>query len=72
MQEEFYAVAFRKKLYENLSYLQEDLDEWQEYYNHERPHSGWYCYGKTPMQTFQDSKEMAQKKIMDVTLESPV
>ena len=72
MQEEFYAVAFRKKLYENLSVLQQDLDEWMEYYNLERPHSGRYCYGKTPMQTFKDSKELALKKRLDVPLESPV
>jgi len=28
MQEEFYAIAFRKKLYDNLELLQQDLDEW--------------------------------------------
>lgn len=72
MQEEFYAVAFRKKLYKNLDDLQEDLDEWMDYYNQGRPHSGRYCYGKTPMQTFQDSKDLAQKKRLDVPLESPV
>lgn len=65
MQEEFYAVAFRKKLYENLSELQKDLDEWMQYYNHERPHSGRYCFGKTPMQTFEDSKHLAEEKRLD-------
>lgn len=65
MQEEFYAVAFRKKLYENLESLQADLDEWLIYYNHERPHSGRYCYGKTPMQTFEDSKNLAEEKRLD-------
>jgi hypothetical protein len=72
MQEEFYCVAFRKKLYENLDDLQQDLDAWMDYYNLERPHSGRYCYGKTPMQTFWDSKDLALKKRLDVTLESPV
>ena len=52
MQEEFYAVAFRRKLYDSLDALQEDLDCWMEYYNTERTHSGRYCFGKTPMQTF--------------------
>lgn len=65
MQEEFYAVAFRKKLYENLESLQADLDEWLTYYNHERPHSGRYCYGKTPVQTFDDSKNLAEEKMLD-------
>ena len=62
MQEEFYAVAFRKKLYESLEQLQADLDDWMEYYNNERTHSGRYCYGKTPMQTFVDSKSLALAK----------
>lgn len=68
MQEEFYAVAFRRKLYETLDQLQADLDDWMEYYNHERPHSGRYCYGKTPMRTFLDSKELALKKRLDLPL----
>ena len=38
------------------------LDTWLNYYNNERPHSGKYCYGKTPMQTFLDSKKMAVEK----------
>ena len=33
MQEEFYAVAFRKTLFINLEQLQECLDEWVEYCN---------------------------------------
>jgi len=65
MQEEFYAVAFRKKLYESLDQLQNDLDKWMEYYNNERPHSGRYCYGKTPMQTFNESIELAREKMLD-------
>ena len=47
--EEFYQIAFRKKIYESLEELQHDLDVWVESYNKERPHSGRYCYGKTPM-----------------------
>jgi len=48
IQEEFYSVAFRKKIYHTLEELQEDLDNWIEEYNTERTHSGKYCYGKTP------------------------
>lgn len=65
MQDEFYAVAFRKKLYENLDNLQQDLDNWMNYYNNERPHSGRYCYGKTPMQTFNESIILAKQKLLD-------
>jgi transposase InsO family protein len=65
MQEEFYAVAFRKKLYEKLQDLQRDLDEWMNYYNQERTHSGRYCFGKTPMQTFIESLPLAKEKLLD-------
>lgn len=65
MQEEFYSVAFRKKLYRSLEELQEDLDVWLCEYNEKREHSGKYCYGKTPWQTFLDSKHLAQAKMLD-------
>ena len=64
IQEEFYAVAFRKKLYSNLKDLQHDLDEWMKYYNNERVHSGRYCYGKTPIQTFNESLILARQKLI--------
>jgi transposase InsO family protein len=50
--EEFYRVAFRKKVYTALSELQADLDEWLKYYNEERTHQGKKCCGRTPMTTF--------------------
>jgi len=65
IQEEFYAIAFRKKLYKTLDQLQADLDEWINYYNQERPHSGRFCFGKTPMQTWKDSLYLAQEKQLD-------
>lgn len=60
IQDEFYAFTFRKKLYENLELLQQDLDEWLQYYNLERPHSDRYCYGKTLMQTFNEFITLAE------------
>jgi transposase InsO family protein len=36
MLDEFYRLAFRKKLYENLEHLQKDADQWIEHYNEER------------------------------------
>jgi transposase InsO family protein len=65
MQDEFYSVAFRKKLYTSLDQLQVDLDLWLAEYNQNRPHSGKYCFGKTPMQTFLDSRHMAHEKQLD-------
>lgn len=65
MQDEFYAIAFRKKLYASIEELQKDLDEWLEQYNNERTHSGKYCFGKTPMQTFIDSIDLARNKQLD-------
>jgi hypothetical protein len=72
MQEEFYAIAFRKKLYDNLELLQQDLDEWMHYYNNERPHSGRYCFGKTPMQTFIESLSLAKEKMLNQNVEENI
>lgn len=60
---EFYRTAFRKKIYTSIDELQADADEWIDHYNCERPHSGKYCFGKTPMQTFLDSKRLAEEKM---------
>ena len=65
MKDEFYSIAFRKKIYHSLEELQRDVDQWLVTYNQQRPHSGRYCYGKTPMQTFQDSKHLAEAKMLD-------
>lgn len=63
LQEEFYALAFRKKLYRTLEELQADLDAWLHYYNFERAHSGRYCFGKTPMQTLLEARTLLQQKL---------
>jgi transposase InsO family protein len=65
MQDEFYAIAFRKKIYVTIEQLQTDLDEWLDYYNTQRLHSGRHCFGKTPMQTFLDSIDLAKEKMVD-------
>src|ERR671932_1331117 len=65
IQDEFYSVAFRKRLYDNLDQLQADADAWIREYNEVRPHSGKYCFGKTPMQTFLDSKHLSDEKQLD-------
>ena len=60
--DEFYQVAFRKRLYGSILELQADLDIWIESYNRERTHQGKWCYGKTPMQTFLDTLSLAREK----------
>jgi len=61
---EFYRVAFRRKLYATLEELQADLDEWMRGYNEDRPHQGRWCFGKTPNQTFLDSLPIAKEKML--------
>jgi len=62
IKEEFYDIALRRKIYHSLEELQIDLNEWLKKYNTLRPHSGKYCYGKTPMQTFNENKHIAIEK----------
>jgi transposase InsO family protein len=60
---EFYRVAFRKKVYRFIDELQADLDVWIHEYNEARPHRRW-CFGKTPMQTFLDAMPMTKEKMI--------
>ncbi len=68
LKDEFYDIAFRKKIYRSVEELQTDLDHWLFKYNEQRPHSGKHCYGKTPMQTFRDAKHIA----LDKTIQTDV
>jgi len=61
---EFYRIAFRKKLYRSIEELQTDLDTWLAEFNNARPHQGRWCFGKTPMDTFLDGKPIAQEKMI--------
>lgn len=56
----------------SLEDLQNDLDEWLLYYNESRTHSGKYCFGKTPMETFIDSKKIAEEKLLNNLYLEPV
>lgn len=62
MQDEFYRVAFRKKLYHSLEELQLDLDAWLVRYNNERTNQGKHCNGRTPMQTMLEDRCKAEEK----------
>jgi transposase InsO family protein len=61
---EFYRIAFRRKIYRSIEELQVDLDSWIAGYKDERPHQGRWCFGKTPMQTFLDAIPMAKEKMI--------
>ena len=61
---EFYRIAFRKKVYRSIDELQADLDMWIREYNEARPHQGRWCFGKTPMQTFLDAMPTTKEKMI--------
>lgn len=59
---EFYRIAFRKKIYSKLETLQTDLDDYIVFYNNDRTHQGKRCQGRKPMQTFIDGKKYYAEK----------
>lgn len=61
--QEFYQVAFRRKIYANLAELQADLDQWIDYYNCSRTHQGKMCCGRTPFDTMIAGKEIYDEKV---------
>lgn len=65
IKDEFYSVAFRKKIYTSIEDLQKDLDEYLKSFNFERTHQGKMCCGRTPWQTFVDGKEIVKEKIIN-------
>ena len=69
MLEEFYQVAFRKKLYTTLEDIQTDLDDFMVLYNAERTNQGKYCQGRTPLQTFSDGLELYRDLVFDNVVE---
>jgi transposase InsO family protein len=50
IEEEFYKIASRKKLYHSIEEMQQDLDEFINYHNNDRTNQGHYCQGRTPQQ----------------------
>jgi transposase InsO family protein len=71
MLDEFYRIAFRKKIYQTIADLQADLDAWMVEYNEVRSHQGRYCFGKTPMQTFLDAIPIAREKsLLDLSADT--
>ena len=61
----FYQVTFRKKIYESIDDLQNDLDKWLQYFNNKRTYQGKMCCGRTPMQTLIDGKQIWTEKFIN-------
>jgi transposase InsO family protein len=66
IQDEFYKVAFRKKLYGSIAEIQADLDEFMISYNTDRTNQGRYCQGRTPMETFIDGLALYNQYVYDI------
>jgi transposase InsO family protein len=64
--DEFYSIAFRKKLYLGIEELQQDLDDWLERYNTKRTHQGKRRQGRTPMETLLENLPLAKAKILGI------
>jgi hypothetical protein len=56
----------RKNFIPRLGQLQLDLDNWVREYNEEREHSGKYCFGETPLQTFLDAAHWRRRRCWTV------
>lgn len=71
IQNEFYAVAFRKTLYASLEQIQGDLDTFMDEYNTKRTNQGKRCLGRTPKQTWDDGYELYKKYVIEKTEVTP-
>jgi transposase InsO family protein len=60
--DEFFRKAFREKLYESVEALQQDLDEWLEYYNQKRPHQGYRNMGRRPIERIEEYLRNVRKE----------
>ncbi len=73
--EEFYKIAFRKKIYTSIEEIQVDLDAFMKKYNEERTNQGKFCQGRTPMETFTAGLALYEKYVPQqnlVAAENPV
>ena len=59
--DEFYKVAFRKKVYGTLDEIQADLDEFLWEYNFQRTNQGRYCKGRTLMEPFKEGLDLCRQ-----------
>jgi transposase InsO family protein len=62
--QEFYQVALRRNLYNDLVILKKNLDEWLDDYNNQRTHQGKIYCGRTPVTTLMDGKTIWKEKFI--------
>ena len=67
--DQFYRVAFRKRIYRTIDEPKTDLDAWIAEYNQTSTIKNGCIraagvFGKTPMQTFPDALPLAQEKLI--------
>ncbi len=62
--DDFYQGMLRKKTYSSVEELQGDLENWLKKFNFEREYPGKYCYSRTPYQTIQAMKQLAQSDVI--------
>jgi hypothetical protein len=67
MLDEFYRVAFRKKLCATIDGLQADLDDWVGNYSEERPHQD-RCLSKPEWRTRSDSRRRPSDQVPATTV----
>ena len=60
-----YLFALAPLIPMTIEELQNDLDEWLQYYNNERTHQGKMCCGRTPIQTLVDGKQRWKEKFFN-------
>ncbi len=65
VQNEFYKVAFRKKIYKSIEEIQADLDIFMDDYNNVRTNQGKHCQGRTPRHTFHDGRTLYQQYVFE-------
>ena len=65
IQDEFYAVAFRKTHYTSIEQIQTDLDAYMLEYNEKRTNQGKRCLGRTPKQTWDDGFDLYKKYVIE-------
>ncbi|MGI5839410.1 MAG: integrase core domain-containing protein [bacterium] len=56
-------MVFREKYFETVGALQQELDQWLNHYNHERPHQGYRNRGNRPIDTVEQYLKLLDMKI---------
>ena len=63
--DEFFREAFHKKFYASVEELQDDLDQWLHYYNHDRTHRDYRNMARRPIETIEEGKAIKESLTQD-------